>query len=77
MNLKFLGWPYSEKWLLSASSEDFFSGDDFEFVLDIFYFYDYGVNASEAIGKIAANGKDYHKYSLCVIIGCIARAYHQ
>ena len=45
--------------------------------LAIFCCYDYGENASEAVGKIATDEKDYHKCSLCVIVYCIATAYHQ
>ena len=28
----------------------------------------YGGNVSEAVGKIATDEKDYHKYSLCVTV---------
>ena len=53
----------SKKWLLSK--KDFLSGDVFEAALIIFSSYGYGVNASEAVEKIATDEKDYHKRSLC------------
>ena len=34
-------------------------------VLETFFCYDYGANASEAVEKIAADQDDYHKCSLC------------
>ena len=51
---------------MAAFSEDFPSGDDFVSVLAIFCFYDYSANTSEAVKKIATDGKDYHlaRYSL-------------
>ena len=52
---------------MAAFSEDFLSEDDFEPVLVIFCSYDYDTNASEAVEKIAADEKDYHKCSLCCI----------
>ena len=59
---------------MAASSEDcIFFGDDFDGFLAIFRSYRYGANASEAVGKIAADEK-YHKCSLYVII-CIATTY--
>ena len=39
--------------------------------------YDYGASASEAVEKIATDQEDYRKCSLCVIVCCIAKAYHQ
>ena len=53
---------------------EFFCGDDFDAVLDIFRSYRYDANASEAVEKIAADEKDYHKCFLSVIV-CIATAY--
>ena len=49
----------SEKWLLSVNI--FFSGDDFEAVLAIFFSFDHGVKGSEAVEKITTDEKDYHK----------------
>ena len=62
---------------MAAFSEDFLSADDFEAVLAIFCCYEYGINASEAVEKIATDEKDYHKCSLCVVVCCIATAYYQ
>ena len=61
---------------MTAVSEEFFSGNDFEAALATFCCYDYGANASEAIEKIATDQKDYHKCFLCVIVFCIANAYN-
>ena len=47
--------------------EELFSGNDSEAVFATFCCYDYGVNASEAVQKIATDFKDYHKCSSCVI----------
>ena len=58
---------------MAVFSEEFFSANDFEAVLVTFCYYEYGVNASEAIEKITTDQKDYHKCSLCVIICCIAK----
>ena len=44
---------HNEKWLVSI----FHSGNDFQAVLALFCCYDYGVNASEAVEKIAADQK--------------------
>ena len=62
---------------MDTFSEDFLSEDDFEVILAIFSCYDYGVNASEAVEKIATDEKDYHKYSLCIIVCCITTTYNQ
>ena len=48
-------------------SENFLSGNDFEDVLAIFFYYDYGSKASEAVEKIATGEKGYRKCSICVI----------
>ena len=48
--------------------EELFSENDFEAVFATFCCYDYGVNASEAVQKIATDFKDYHKCSSCVIV---------
>ena len=62
---------------MAAVSEEFFSENDFEAVVATFCCYDYGANASEAIERIATDQKDYHKCSLCVIVCCITKTYHQ
>ena len=51
---------------MAAFNKDFLSGNDFEAVLLIFCYYDYGANASQAVEKISTDKKDYHKCSLCV-----------
>ena len=48
-------------------SENFLSGNDFEDVLAIFFSYDHGAKASEAVEKIATKEKVYRKCSMCVI----------
>ena len=66
-----MGWPYREYTKTAkngAFCEEFLSENDFEAVLASFCCYDYGANASEAVQKIAADQKDYHKCSSCVII---------
>ena len=40
----------------------------FEAVLVTFCCYDHGAKASEAVQRIAADQKEYHKCSSCVII---------
>ena len=62
---------------MAAFSEGSFSADDFEAVLATLCCDDYGANASEAVEKNATDQKDYHKCPLCVIVSCIAKAYHQ
>ena len=47
-------------------SENFLSGNDFEDVLAIFFYYDHGSKASEAVEKIATGEKGYRKCSICV-----------
>ena len=44
--------------------------DYFDSALALFLLYGYGANASEAVEKIAADKKDYHKFLLCIIV-CI------
>ena len=51
-----------------AFCEELFSENDFETVLITFCCYGYGVNASEAVQKIATVQKEYHKCSPCVIM---------
>ena len=53
---------------MAAYSEDFLNKDDFKDFLAIFCCYDYCVNASEAVEKIATNQKDYNKSSVRVIL---------
>ena len=60
--------------IVDILAEDFLCRFGFDAVLAIFRSYGYGTNASEAVEKIAANKKDYHKHSFCFII-CIAAAY--
>ena len=48
-------------------SENFLSRNDFEDVLAIFFYYDHGSKASEAVEKIATGEKGYRKCSMCVI----------
>ena len=45
-------------------------------VLAIFQPYGYGANTPEGVEEIAADEKDCHKCSLCVIV-CIARVYQK
>ena len=53
---------------MAAFSDEFLGENDFKAVLATFCYYDYDVNASEAVEKIATDQKDYHKCSLCVIV---------
>ena len=66
MNLKHFGWSYRD-YIKTAKNggfcEDLLSQNDLEAVLPTFCCYDYGVNASEAVQKIASDQKDYHKCS--------------
>ena len=48
--------------------EELLNENDFDAVLAIFCRYDYGANAFEAVQQIAANQKDYHKCSSCVVV---------
>ena len=77
-----MGWLYRE-YIKTAKNccfhcfnEKSLSENEFEAILATFRCYDYGPNASEAVEKIAADQKDYQKWSLCVIVCCIAKAYH-
>ena len=45
---------------MTVFSEEFLSENDFEDVLATLCCYDYVVNASEVVEKIAADQKDYH-----------------
>ena len=66
-----MGWPYRE-YIKSAKNggfcEELLSENVFEDVLATSSCYDYGVNASEAVQKIATDQKDFHKCSSCVIV---------
>ena len=62
---------------MAAFSEKFLSENNFEAVLATFCCYEYGVNVSETVANIVTGQKGYHKWSLCVIVFCIAKAYHQ
>ena len=71
LNLKYLGCPYREYVKTEKNCgfyEELLSENDFEAVLAHFCCYDYGVNASEAVRKIATDQEDFHKLSLCVIV---------
>ena len=57
-----------QKKKMSDFSENVFSGDNTHAFLHLFSSNGYGANVSEAVGKIATDEKDYHKYSLCVIV---------
>ena len=61
---------------MAAFRDEFLSENDFETVLTTFWCYDYGANASEAIEKITADQKSYHRCSLCVTACYIAKTYH-
>ena len=78
LNLKCLGWPYRESIKTAKNGgfcEELLSETDFEAILATFYCYDYGANASDAVQKIAADQKDYHKCSSCVTVCWIAEIY--
>ena len=69
--MKYLGWLYREytKTLKNGGfREELLNEYDFEAVLTNFCCYDYGANTSEAVQKIIADQKDYHKCSSCVIV---------
>ena len=67
----------SKKQKNGSFCEEFISENDFEAVLATFCCYEYGSNASEAVQKITADQKDYHKCSLCVIVWWIAKNINQ
>ena len=50
---------------MTACSEYFLYGNDFDDASAIFRSYCYREKASEAVKKIAADETDYHKCSLC------------
>ena len=61
LNLNFLGWPYGKNIKIAkmtACSEDFLCGDDFDAVLAIFRSYSYSANGSEGVKKIATDEED-------------------
>ena len=55
--------------------EEFLSENKFEAILATFCCYDYDANATEAVQKFAADQKDYHKCSSCVIVCWIVNIY--
>ena len=57
---------------MAVFSEEFLNKNAFEAVLATFCWYNYDINASEAVERIAIDQKDYHKCSLFVIFPCIA-----
>ena len=71
LDLKCLGWPY-RAYIKTAKHgnfcEELLIENYFEATLAIFCCYDHGVKTSEAVQKIAADRREYHKCSLCVII---------
>ena len=78
LNLKYLGWPYRE-YIKTAKNggfcEKLLSENDFEAFLGNLCCYGNGANASEAVQKIPADQKDYHKCSSCVIVCSIVKIY--
>ena len=63
----------SKQQKMALFSEQFPSKNDFVAVLATFYCYDYGINTSKAVDRIAIDQKDYQKCFLCVIVCCIAK----
>ena len=57
-------------------NEEFVTKNDFKVVLATFCCYGYGVNASEAVGRIATDQNDYYKCFFCVTVCCRAKTYH-
>ena len=62
---------------MAVFGKNFLSGNGFKAALAIFCCYDFDANPSVAVEKIAADEKDYYKWSSCVIVCCIATAYCQ
>ena len=58
---------------MDVFSEEFLSENDFEAALATFCCYGYSFNAPKIVERIVADGKDYRKCSLCVIVCCIAK----
>ena len=58
---------------MAVFREKVFSENDFEAVLASYCCYDYGINTSEAVEKIATDQKYYDKCSLCVLFCYIAK----
>ena len=67
LNLKYLGWPYKE-YIKTAKNgsfcEELLSQIDFEAVLAIFFYYDYGANTFEAVQKISTRTLELYANSL-------------
>ena len=60
LNMKYLGWPYRAYMKTAKNSgfcEELYSENDFEAVLATFCSYEHGVNASEAVQKMAPDLK--------------------
>ena len=78
LDMKYLGWFYRE-YIKTAKNDGFceklLSENDFKAILTAFCCYGYGANATEAVQKIAADQKDYHKCSLCLMICCMTKIY--
>ena len=78
LNLKYLGCSY-KAFIETAKNGNFCeelpSENGSEAVLATFCCYDHGAKASEEAQKIAADKKEYHKCSSCVIIFWIAKIY--
>ena len=76
--MKYLGWSYRE-YIKTRKNDGFceklLSENDFKAILTTFCCYGYGANATEAVQKIAADQKDYHKCSLCLMICCMTKIY--
>ena len=71
------GWRYLEYLKTEKNGvvcEELLSKNDFEVILAIFCFYDYGANSSEEVQKITTDQKDYN-CSSCVILFQIAKIY--
>ena len=77
LNLKYPGWPY-RAYIKTAknggSCEELLSENDFEAVLTSLCSYDYGVNVSRAVSKIATDQRDITNV-LRVIVCWIAKIY--
>ena len=60
---------------MAAFSEEFLTENYFEAILASFCCY--GANSSMANEKIVMDQINYNKCSLCFIVCCIVKAYHQ
>ena len=71
---------FAETWNIKTAKNGCFCGElsienNFDAVLANFCCYDYGANASQAVQKINADQKDYHKCPSCVKVCWIAKIY--